>query len=194
MDSKFRDALELAYSLHLKQFRKSTEIPYISHLMAVSSLVLEASEYTDFKLIREDLAIAALLHDSLEDQGHKISLLEIEKRFGALVAEIVRDCSDDVITTEGQDKAPWKERKLAYLENLSKKRRETQLVSCADKLHNARSILGDKNKIGEKVWDRFNADKSQTLWYYRTLVETFQTSWPQNPLVDELKQTVELLA
>lgn len=141
ISSKFKEAFELAFLLHAEQVRKSTEIPYISHLMAVSSLVLEAAEHTEFFAVREDLAIAALLHDVLEDQGDKISATELKNRFGPLVFEIVNDCSDDVITFEGQQKAPWKERKQNYIRRIANKRRETQLVSCADKLHNARSIL-----------------------------------------------------
>lgn len=191
MDSKFQEALALAHSLHIEQFRNSTEIPYISHLMAVSSLVLEASEHTEFRDVRQDLAIAALLHDALEDQGHQITAEQIQERFGPLVAQIVLDCSDAIISSEGEDKGPWKPRKLAYIDRVKKKRRETQLVSCADKLHNARSILGDLSRVGDLVWARFTATKDETIWYYRSLAEEFQKSWPQNPLAEELKMTVK---
>lgn len=159
--------------------------------MAVASLVLEASEHTPFKSIRQNLAIAALLHDVLEDQGHQISLAEIERQFGFLVAQIVRDCSDDVITSEGQKKLPWRNRKDAYIANIGNKRRETQLVSCADKLHNARCILADSKRLGDGVWGRFNAKKPDILWCYESLAREFKRSWPENPLVDDLAQTVQ---
>lgn len=191
--SKFDEALLLASQLHADQYRKGTEIPYISHLMAVSSLVLEACELTEFKSKRQDLAIAALLHDALEDQGHKISLQEIDRKFGALVAKIVSDCSDDVITSERQQKAPWRDRKVAYLAHIGKTGKETQLVSCADKLHNSRCILADYKRIGDDLWSRFNASKLDIFWYYQSLAEEFIKAWPKNPLAPELHQVVGLL-
>jgi (p)ppGpp synthase/HD superfamily hydrolase len=193
LNSKFQDAFGLASQLHEVQCRKGTKIPYISHLMAVASLVLEASEYTEFQSQRQDLAIAALLHDALEDQGHKISLEKIEREFGSLVAQIVSDCSDDVITVKDQKKAPWRQRKEKYIAHIGKTRKETQLVSCADKLHNFRSILWDHARIGEKIWDRFNADRADILWYYESLAQEFLSAWPENPLASELNQTVKQL-
>jgi (p)ppGpp synthase/HD superfamily hydrolase len=189
---KFNAALDLVSRLHAKQYRKGTKIPYLSHLMAVCSLVLEASEYTKFTAKREELAIAALLHDALEDQGHQISLGTIKRQFGPTVAQIVSDCSDDVITVKGQKKAPWRTRKEKYIAHIGKTRKETQLVSCADKLHNLRSILWDYRRIGDVVWDRFTSDKAGTLWYYRSLAKEFLKAWPENPLASELDLTVRV--
>jgi (p)ppGpp synthase/HD superfamily hydrolase len=189
LNEKFDKALCLASRLHRDQRRKATDIPYISHLMAVSSMVIEACDQVP-EFDREDLAIAALLHDTLEDQGHKITLDEIEEQFGSLVARIVDDCSDTVIETEGQEKPPWKGRKLAYIDKISGKRRETLLVSCADKLHNARSILNDLNRIGPKVWKRFNAKEQKVRWYYREMAQEMRKAWPENPLIDEFSDTV----
>jgi (p)ppGpp synthase/HD superfamily hydrolase len=192
LTEQFYKALEMVGKLHANQPRKFTDIPYISHLMAVSSLVLEASEHTIFKSKREDLAIAALLHDTLEDQGGKFPLVEIKKQFGSFVAQIVDDCSDDVISEKGQEKAPWRLRKEKYLAHIGETRYETQLVSCADKLHNVRSILWDHRRIGDRIFDRFNASKEDTLWYYQELAKAFKKSWPENPLAAEFDQTVRL--
>ena len=148
LTKKFYNALETVGKLHAIQYRKFTKIPYISHLMAVASLVIEASEHAKLRSKREDLAIAALLHDTLEDQGEKITLEKIRRQVGPVIAQIVDDCSDDVITVKGQKKAPWRQRKEKYISHIGKARKETQLVSCADKLHNIRSILWDHRRIG----------------------------------------------
>jgi (p)ppGpp synthase/HD superfamily hydrolase len=122
--------------------------------MAVAGIVLEANAYHE-----SDIAIGALLHDAIEDQGHKITLEEIRRRFGDTVHQIVHDCSDAIIEEEHQKKAPWRERKEAYISKIQHKPHESVLVACADKLHNARSIMFDYDRIGEAIWDRFNAKK-----------------------------------
>ncbi|HVZ37309.1 MAG TPA: HD domain-containing protein [Polyangiaceae bacterium] len=187
---KFDEALKLASDLHREQTRKETPIPYIAHLMAVAGIVLEAHAYHPFDDI-EDLAIAALLHDSIEDQGHKIDLAEIERRFGKTVRDIVESCSDAVITHQGQRKPPWRKRKEAYVAKIRRKSRGTLLVSCADKLHNARSIMFDHDRIGDVVWERFTADKHETLWYYEQLRDAFAEAWPENPLLPDFTAVVE---
>ena len=189
LSEKYEQALCLAADLHRTQTRKSTDIPYLSHLMAVSSMVIEACDQVP-EFDCEDLAIAALLHDTLEDQGHKITLEDIEQKFGSLVASIVDDCSDAVIESEGQEKPPWKQRKLAYIARISSKSRETLLVSCADKLHNASSILNDLKRIGPELWERFNADEDGIRWYYREMAQEMRKAWPENPLIDEFSDTV----
>ena len=189
LGERFDEAFKLASALHREQTRKETPIPYISHLMAVAGIVLEANAYLDFDNI-EDIAIGALLHDAIEDQGHQITLNEIRQRFGDTVHRIVCDCSDAEITEKNQEKAPWRERKDAYISRIRNKRRESILVACADKLHNARSIMFDYDKVGDKVWDRFNPEKEDTLWYYESLHDGFADAWPENPLLPDLRAVI----
>src|SRR5581483_7108340 len=133
-------------------------IPYIAHLMGVASLVLEAGG-------DEDMAIAAFLHDVVEDCGGAAMLKEVRRRFGKRVAHIVDGCTDAYETP----KPPWKERKVSYIDRLKREDSDTRLVSAADKLNNIRSILSDYRALGESVWTRFNGGREGTLWYYRTL-------------------------
>jgi GTP pyrophosphokinase len=172
-------AFDFAYQLHAQQLRKGTKIPYIAHLLAVSALVLEAGG-------DEDQVIAALLHDAAEDQGGKETLEIIRKRFGERVASIVEGCSD----TLSVPKPPWRKRKETYLEHLQDAPKEVRLVSLADKLHNARSILREVKQYGSETFDKFNGGKSGTLWYYAELVESFKQT-ENNFLIDELVEVVE---
>ena len=176
--SRFEEALVLAVRLHADQTRKGKNVPYIAHLLGVVSLVLEHGG-------NEDEAIAALLHDAIEDQGHSIILEDIRQRFGETVATIVDGCTDATTFP----KPPWRARKEAYIAHLEAASASEHLVSTADKLHNARSILFDYRADGEAVWDRFAGGKQGTLWYYRTLLETLRVSRP-TPLVDELDRVV----
>lgn len=178
---RFRAALDYAAELHATQFRKGTEIPYLSHLLAVAAL---AMEYRG----SEDEVIAALLHDAIEDQGGKPTRVEIEKRFGPVVAAIVEGCSD----TDKIPKPPWRERKIAYVAGLRNHDESTRFVSACDKLHNARSILADYQRMGDAVFDRFTGGKEGTLWYYRWLVETFKELGPRN-IAQDLDRTVSEL-
>jgi (p)ppGpp synthase/HD superfamily hydrolase len=175
---RFEEALILAVQWHADQVRKDTTIPYIAHLLGVASLVLEQGA-------DEDEAIAALLHDAVEDQGGEVILEEIRRRFGDAVAEIVAGCTDAWTTP----KPPWRERKEAYIAHLRQASASVRLVSAADKLHNARAILADYRASGEALWSRFNGGKEGTLWYYRALVETLRDVDPP-PLVEELDRVV----
>ena len=148
--------------MHKSQTRKTTTIPYIAHLMGVASLVLEAGG-------DEDLAIAALLHDVVEDCGGAPMLKEVRRQFGPRVAKVVEDCTD----ADTYPKPPWRERKEKYIRHLKNADADTQLVACADKLNNVRSILNDYREIGEAVWSRFKGGREGTLWYYRTLRDLF---------------------
>lgn len=190
LSEKFDEALALASELHREQSRKGTPIPYMSHLMAVAGIVLEANAYHQMDNI-EDVAIGALLHDAIEDQGHKIDLDQIKEKFGDTVYRIVLECSDAIVTEKGQEKPPWKDRKRAYLNNISGKSQETLLVSCADKMHNARCIMFDHDRIGDDIWDRFNAGKDGTIWYYRSLAEELEKAWPENPLLPDFQAIVQ---
>jgi len=178
LSSRFEEALILATRLHAGQTRKGKEVPYIAPLLAVTSLVLEYGG-------GEEEAIAALLHDAIEDQGQLVSLEEIRERFGERVAYIVEGCSD----ATSLPKPPWRERKEAYIAHLREASASERLVSAADKLHNACSILVDYRALGDDLWERFTGGREGTLWYYRTLVETFQAAG-STPLVDELAQVV----
>jgi (p)ppGpp synthase/HD superfamily hydrolase len=159
---RFLRAFQFAAKKHAGQTRKASTIPYIAHLMGVASLVLEAGG-------DEGLAIAALLHDVVEDCGGKPMLSEVRRRFGNRVAKIVDGCTDaDTIP-----KPPWRERKESYLRHLKDADDDTRLVSAADKLNNVRSIISDYRQIGEFVWERFNGGREGTLWYYRSLRNEF---------------------
>jgi (p)ppGpp synthase/HD superfamily hydrolase len=181
----FMQAFTFAAEKHAKQTRKASTIPYIAHLMGVASLVLEAGG-------DEDLAIAALLHDVVEDCGGVPMLKEVRRRFGKRVAKIVDECTDAYT----EPKPPWRERKEKYIARLKHADADARLVSAADKLNNVRSILSDYREIGEQVWARFNGGREGTLWYYRTLRDEFLKHKP-NRITRELELAVnelELLA
>ncbi len=175
---RFVEALAYATEVHAGQSRKGTTVPYVSHVLGVCALVLEDGG-------GENEAIAALLHDAVEDGGGPPVLEEIRRRFGDRVAEIVWACSD----TDETPKPPWKERKARYIAHVRAAGPDVRRVSCADKLHNARSILRDYRLLGERLWHRFNAPPDEQLWYYRTLVEAFRQPG-STPLVDELARVV----
>ena len=163
-------------------------MPYIAHLLAVAATVLEYDGC-------EDMAIAALLHDAVEDQGGEPRLSDIRNRFGDRVADIVRSCSDSVANASaGERKEDWHVRKTRYVEHLGAAEKDTLLVSLADKIHNARSILRDlrKPEVGEAVWGRFKASKQDTLWHYRELAQVFMTYLP-GQLANELGEIVDAL-
>lgn len=163
VSQRFHDALAYASALHSTQARKGAEIPYVAHLLAVASIVMEAGG-------DEDEAIAALLHDGPEDQGGEKTLENIRQRFGDTVANIVAGCTD----TFEDPKPPWEERKRAYIEHLRTADRSILLVSAADKVHNARATLRDLREHGASVWERFSATRDQTLANYRGLIMAYK--------------------
>jgi len=179
---KFNEALSMAVELHDGQTRKGTQVPYVSHLLGVCAIVLDCGG-------DEDEAIAALLHDAVEDQGGAPTLARIRLSFGDHVAEIV-DGLSDAYGQRDEPKAPWRERKDAYLAGLPHHSKSALLVSAADKLYNARSILRDFRELGEDVWPRFNGGRDGTLWYYRTLLEALEVDGPAT-LVREFRRVVE---
>jgi (p)ppGpp synthase/HD superfamily hydrolase len=182
LGARFEDALAYVAWAHREQSRKETAIPYLGHLLGVTSIVLEAGG-------DEDQAIGALLHDTVEDCGAE-HVPVIEERFGPAVLDIVLACSDSVVA-RGEEKPPWRQRKEAYLAHLDELGPDhpALLVSVADKLHNARSIRADLRLLGPALWKRFNRPATDELWYYRSLVEAFQRLAPA-PLTDELARTV----
>lgn len=177
---KFQDALVYGTELHAGQPRKGTDIPYVSHLLAVSSIVMENGG-------DEDEVIAAFLHDAAEDKGGREVLDDIQTKFGKKVADIVAGCTD----AWTKPKPEWRERKEQYLAHLNEGvSTSVLLVSCADKLHNARSILSDYRRIGESLWKRFKGGKDGTLWYYRSLIDAYQHLNANSNIVDELNRVV----
>jgi (p)ppGpp synthase/HD superfamily hydrolase len=168
--------------------RKRTSVPYVAHLLAVAATVLEYGG-------DEDMAIGALLHDAAEDQGGSARLQDIRNRFGDRVANFVGACSDSLANTAaGEKKAGWHERKEKYLAHLLEMDTDTLLISLADKVHNARSILRDLRKadVGAAVWSRFSASREDTLWYYDELAKVFQRVLP-GQLSDELADIARAL-
>jgi (p)ppGpp synthase/HD superfamily hydrolase len=178
LGTRFNEAFLFAAEKHASQTRKKTDVPYISHLMSVASLVLEAGG-------GEDEGVAALLHDVVEDCGGHPVLEEIRQRFGDRVANIVEGCTDAYTIP----KPPWKQRKLDYLEVLRRADEDVRLVSAADKLHNVRSILADYRREGDSVWERFSGRRDGTLWYYRAVLDVLRQG-KANRLVDELERVV----
>jgi GTP pyrophosphokinase len=175
---KFERALVYAAQVHRDQTRKGSAVPYVTHLLAVAAIVGENGG-------TEDEIIAALLHDAPEDHGGQSRLDEIRSTFGDAVAEIVAGCSD----TFEDPKPEWWARKRAYVRHVSTASPSVRLVSSADKLHNARSILADYRASGERLWSRFTGGREGTLWYYRALVDAYGGP-DSGPIVWELDRAV----
>ncbi len=178
LSPRFDDALLYTAQLHRTQARKGSGVPYLAHLLAVAALVLEAGG-------DEDAAIAALLHDAVEDQGGPPTRAAIQARFGAVVAAIVDGCSD----TDETPKPPWQARKEAYIAHIATASPAVRLVSAADKLHNARTVLADYRQQGDALWAIFRGGKTGTLWYYRAMTTALRAAG-SNPLVEELDRVV----
>jgi (p)ppGpp synthase/HD superfamily hydrolase len=176
---RFVDALAVAIDAHKDQLRTGTAIPYISHPLAVASIALEFGA-------DEDQAIAALLHDAIEDGGASFIPI-IETKFGTRVASIVASCTDGVADNNGK-KVNWWERKRAYLAHIEDAAPDVLLVLGSDKLHNARAIVSDLQKEGISVFERFSTKREGTLWYYSELSAIFQKR--RAPMAEALKTTV----
>lgn len=178
--ARIAEAVALATTLHGEQTRKGTGIPYLSHLLGVAGLVMEHGG-------NEEQAIAALLHDAIEDVGAHAGAL-IRERFGERVVRIVLACTDGVPDERGE-KGDWQSRKRNYLANLADAPAEVLLVSGCDKLHNARAIVSDLHTHGPAMFSRFKAGQAGTLWYYEQLVGVFLSRLPGS-LSDEMARTV----
>jgi (p)ppGpp synthase/HD superfamily hydrolase len=179
LGERFIEAVAFAVELHAAQSRKATRIPYLTHLLAVSGLVLEDGG-------TQDEAIAALLHDGPEDQGGRPVLEEIERRFGADVAAMVEALSDTLETP----KPAWRTRKTAYLRRLRDEPPAVLRISLADKLHNLRSVATDLERVGDALWQRFNAGAEGQAWYYRSLLEIFEATVPSSRNLPEFRGLV----
>jgi GTP pyrophosphokinase len=181
LSERFTQALNYATQLHAKQVRKGSGTPYIAHLLGVASIALEHGA-------NEDEAIAALLHDAIEDQGGATTREQIRQLFGDNVTAIVDGCTDSDTTP----KPPWRQRKEAYIAHIYTASPSILLVSAADKLYNAQSIVKDYRLVGESLWQRFQGGKEGILWYYRALVNAFQKT-QITPLIEELERVVSQL-
>ncbi len=179
---RFTEALCWANQLHVEQRRKASGAPYVSHVLAVASLVIENGG-------SEDESIAALLHDAAEDCGGEQTLRRICDHFGSSVADIVLGCSDTIESP----KPPWRQRKESHLLQLATAQPSIQLVSIADKLHNLRTTLHQYVADGEPSWSHFHGGRKGTLWYYEEIVRIFQSSRAPRPLVIELQHVWERL-
>ncbi|MFS8896904.1 HD domain-containing protein [Synechococcus sp. R3-13] len=189
LTQRFVQAMHYAHRWHASQTRKGTGIPYLSHLLAVAAIALEHGA-------DEDEAIAALLHDSLEDGPHNTGEpraqieQQIREHFGERVLQIILGCTDtESDGSRGEPKENWKERKTAYLKHLETANASVLLVAASDKLHNARCILRDFRQLGDELWQRFSAGKEGSLWYYRSLAEILGRRLPGN-LSAELQELV----
>ncbi|MGE0040672.1 MAG: HD domain-containing protein [Vicinamibacterales bacterium] len=187
LTERFDAALLLAHKVHRRQTRKKTAIPYMAHVMSVTALVLEYGG-------TEDQAIAALLHDAIEDAPEELGpawvRAQIAGHFGQPVLDIVEHCTD----TDAQPKPPWIARKTQYIEHVQHAPVDALLVSAADKLHNATAILKDYRRLGDEVWKRFNAEagKAGTIGYYRALADTFRVRM-HSDLASDLHEVVSTL-
>ncbi len=175
LSQRFDQAFDYALQLHSHQLRKGGTIPYITHLISVAALVLEDGG-------NEDAAIAALLHDAVEDQGGAVIRSAIQQQFGDRVVAIVDACTE----SDQVPKPPWKQRKEQALVQLQHAPPEIQRVIVADKLHNLRSIWADRLRQGDRVWQRFNASRSEILWFYAACIEVVQDQF-HSPMVTELQ-------
>lgn len=184
LSPRFDAALALAHALHRAQRRKGTDVPYVAHLLAVASLALEHGA-------TEDEAIAALLHDAVEDQGGAATAARIRAEFGEAVVAIVLGCTDTPLD-DAAPKPAWRARKEAYVAHLAHAAPSVRLVSTCDKLHNARAIVADLRVHGASLWPRFSGGRDGVCWYYGALVAAFAAAGPVGPY-DELARTVAVM-
>ena len=181
---RFTDALRLAATVHAHDTRKGTDIPYIAHLMSVASLVMVDGG-------SEDEAIAALLHDLLEDHPEALSADDLEERFGERVRQLVEACTDTPPGFSGGEKPAWRPRKEAYIAHVRAARPEDLRVSLADKVDNAQAMVNDYRELGELFWNRFSAGREEQFWYYGALVEAYREAGVTSRLLQRLESLVD---
>lgn len=172
LSARFTSAVDYARHLHIET-RKGSGIPSMAHLLGVASLVMGEAGHAPFP-VTEDMVIAALLHDAVEDHGGAPRLRDIEHNFGSHVARMVEGLSDS-LEVNPDNKLSWEDRKAAYIKRLPDEAPEVQLISVADKLYNARSILDDYREIGPEVWRRFKRGRDLQLWYFHQVLDVFKT-------------------
>jgi len=181
LGNRFERALVYAHRVQCGQVRDGTDSPHISHLLGVSALVIENGG-------SEDQAIAALLHDAVEDEDGELRLDEIEEAFGPEVAQIVRECADAWV----DPMPPWRERKAKFLDSIGRRHEESLLLIAADKLHECRTIIAEHRTAGPDIWVRFDGGRVETTWYYQELAERVARRL-ENRLANELRNAVDTL-
>lgn len=189
LTGKFAAAIEYARHLHIER-RKGTDIPYMAHLLGVASLVMGESGHASVP-VTEDMVVAALLHDTVEDHGGTLREKDVEANFGANVARMVHGLSDS-FAEDSEQKDSWEDRKKSYIRRLKREPADVQLISAADKLYNARSILEDYRIIGPEIWRRFHRGRDQQLWYFKELIKVYRM-FGKSRIVDELARVVKEL-
>jgi GTP pyrophosphokinase len=189
LTGKFTDAIEYARHLHIER-RKGTDIPYMAHLLGVAALVMGESGHEAIP-VTEDMVVAALLHDTVEDHGGMPREKDVEANFGANVARMVHGLSDS-FSADSEEKESWEDRKKAYIRRLKREPADVRLISAADKLYNARSILEDYRIIGPEIWRRFKRGRDQQLWYFKELIKVYKM-FGKSRIVDELARVVKEL-
>lgn len=185
LTKKYFEAVEFAATAHATAVRKQTEIPYICHPLAVSAYVLEAGG-------DEDQAIGGLLHDVAEDCGGEPRIEEIRMKFNSRIADIVRGCSDS-LEVNPEEKAPWRTRKELHIAKLHTASEDVLIVTAADKLHNARAIATDYQKIGDKIWERFNSNAESIRWYYQEIFEVLSQGGAPEQLLRPLEVAINIM-
>ncbi len=188
LSNRFTQAVEYARQLHT-EFRKGTEIPYMAHLLGVAALVM--AEAGGPVPVTEEMVIAALLHDTVEDHGGLSRLRAVDEIFGADVARMVAGLSDTFAEDHAQ-KEGWQERKQGYLDRLHDETDDVLLISAADKLYNAKAILDDYRVIGPKVWTRFKRGAREQLWYFDQLRTIFHAR-SQSRCVQDFERVLDAL-
>lgn len=186
LTSRFYEALALAFDLHGQDFRKSSQVPVMAHLLSVCSFALYDGG-------DEDDAIAALLHDALEDKPEKITCEELGNRFGNNVKKIIKASIDVPLDYRGGPKEDWLVRKERYLKHARHAEPRLLRVTVADKVDNIRSMLADHASVGNKFWERFNAPQEKQIWYFTEAIKAYQEAGFKGLLLEELCQLVEKL-
>ncbi len=177
---RFEDALELAFRLHGHSTRKGSRVPTMAHLLGVCALVQQDGG-------SEDEAIAALLHDALEDAPEHITRDDLRERFGERVLAIVDASTDTPRDYHGGSKPPWRERKETYLAHARSADPALLRVTIADKIDNLRAMIRDYRREGKRIWWRFHAGRDEQLWYFASCVDAYTAAGCEGPLMDELR-------
>jgi len=189
LSERFTCAVEYVRGIHT-EFRKGTKVPYMAHLLGVAALVMGEAGH-GWGPVTEQMVIAALLHDAVEDCGGEARLMDVEEKFGKKVARMVAGLSDSLAEDAG-NKLPWVERKRGYLERLPAEEADARLISVADKLYNARAILEDYREIGPLVWQRFERGRNEQIWYFEELLKVYRR-FARIRIVDEFSRVVHEL-